>query len=152
MKALLFIVASVFLLSCTTFGEKQSVSLYKSYKLYVDTLIAEDYESAVAMLALHNRNQFSLSKNSENFNDFFPFFSSVDTVIANEVNHYQYNFGLKGCLTVNGFNSVNEPTSLNFELLNENNEWKFSYVQMIYHESENEFPASAKCPPRPQGL
>ena len=150
MKTLFFVASSFLLLSCTTFEESQQASLYKNYKSYLNALKTRNYDSAIAMLALHNRNRFSNSKDGEDFNGFFPFFSSVDTVITNEINHYQEFLGSKGCLTINGFDSVGEPTSLNFELLNENDEWKFRYVQMIYHESKDEFPSSAKCPPTPR--
>ncbi len=149
MKTLFFVASFLVLLSCTTLERGQQTSLYKNYKSYLDSLKTRNYDSAIAMLTSHNRNQFSNSKDGEDFNAFFPFFSSVDTVITDEKNHYQDFFDSRGCLTVNGFDSVGEPTSLNFELLNENGEWKFSYVQMIYHGSKDEFPASAKCPPKP---
>ncbi len=149
MKTLFFIAASIGLLSCVTLEEKQQVSFYNKYKSYIDALKTGNYDSALTMLTLHNQSQFSTSKDNESFTDFFPFFSSVDTVITDEKNHYQDFFGSKGCLTVNGFNSAGEPTSLNFELLTENGEWKFSYVQMMYHESRDEFPSSVKCPPNP---
>jgi len=150
MKTFFIVATSILLLSCATFKQGQQISLYKNYRLYLDALKTKNYTSAVSMLTPYNRNKFSNSKDGENFNDFFPFFSSVDTVVTNELNNYQGFFGSKGCLTVNGYNSAGEPTTLNFELLSENDEWKFSYVQMMYHSSNNEFPSSTKCPPRPK--
>ena len=147
MRALLLVAMSIALLSCAALEKKQQASFYNKYKSYIDALKTGNYDSALTMLTLQN--QFSISKDNESFTDFFPFFSSVDTVITDEKNYNQVFFGSKGCLTVNGFNSANEPTSLNFELLTENNEWKFSYVQMMYHESTDEFPLSVKCPPNP---
>ncbi len=149
MKILFFVAISIALSSCATLGEKQQDYFYKNYTSYVKALKSGDYDSAFTMLSSHNRDQFSISKDNEKFNDFFPFFSSVDTVITDEINHYQEFSGSKGCLTVNGFNSLGEPTSLNFELSIENGEWKFSYLQMMYHESKDEFPSSVKCPPNP---
>ncbi len=150
MKALFFVVSSIILLSCATFDGGQQTSLYKNYQSYLNALKTRNYDSAIRMLTSHNRNLFSNSKDGEDFNVFFPFFSSVDTVITDEINHYEVFFNSKGCLTVNGFDSAGEPASLNFELLNENGEWKFSYVQMMYHGSSDEFPSSAKCPPKPK--
>ncbi len=74
----------------------------------------------------------------------------MDTVVAAEKNYYQDFFDFKSCLTINGFNSSGEPASLNFELMNEDGEWKFNYVQMMYHESNDKFPISVKCPIRPK--
>lgn len=149
MKTLFFVASSILLLSCAVFESDQQTPLYNNYKSYLSALKIKNYDSAITMLTLHNQNLFSNSKDGEDFNAFFPFFSSVDTVIADEINHYEVLFGSKGCLTVNGFDSVGEPASLNFELLNENGGWKFSYVQMIYHGSSDEFLSSAKCPPKP---
>jgi len=67
-----------------------------------------------------------------------------------EVTYYQEELGSKSCLTINGYNSVGEPTTLNFELIKENNEWRFGYVQMMYHESKQEYPSSVMCPKKPE--
>ena len=146
MRTLFIVATSIFLLSCAAFDENKIVSPYENYKLYLEALKVKDYNSAASMLSLKSKNQFTVDKD---FNDIFPFFSSIDTVVTNETTHYQKTFGSKSCLTVNGFNSLGEPTSLNFELINENSSWKFSYVQMMYHDSQDEFPSSVNCPPKP---
>ncbi len=146
MKTLFIVATSIFLLSCATFDKAKMVSPYESYKSYLEALKAKDYNSAASMLSSKSKNEYNADKD---FNDFFPFFSSIDTVVIKETTHYQKILGSKSCLTVNGFNSTGEPTSLNFELLNENSAWKFSYVQMMYHDSKDEFPSSVKCPPKP---
>lgn len=70
--------------------------------------------------------------------------------MTNETIYYQQEFNTKSCLTINGYNSVGEPTTLNFELLNEDNAWKLSYVQMMYHDSKKDFPLSVMCPQKPK--
>lgn len=147
MKYFITIATSVLLISCVSLEKNKTVPPYDRYKLYLKSLKEKDYKSAALMLSNNIRNEYNAGKN---FNDLFPFFSSIDTVVTNETAHYQKTFSSKSCLTVNGYNSVGEPTTLNFELLNENRAWKFSYVQMMYHESKEEFPSSVKCPPKPK--
>lgn len=151
MRTLFIIVSYIVLLSCTTFESEQRASPYQNYQSYLNALKASNYDAATNMLSLNNRTKFINNRDGESFNDFFPFFSSIGTVITNEKNHYQVVDGQKACLTINGFNDVYEPTSLYFELLNEDNKWKFSYVQMNYHASINEFSSAVKCPFKPQG-
>lgn len=146
MKYSFILIISILLQSCTTFNKKDVASPYENYKLYLEALKRQDYNSALSMLSSKIIDQ---DAKHEEFNDSYPFFSSVGTVVSKEVSHFQEVFRSRSCLTVNGFNDTNEPTSLNFELLNEKNTWKFSYVQMMYHDSSEEFPSSAQCPPKP---
>lgn len=149
MKITLFFSIFIFLTSCSTFQKGKEVSPYDRYNSYLKALKSKNYDSALSMLTSHNQKLYSDSQTGEDFNAFFPFFSSIETVVTEEFGHYQKQFGAKSCLTINGFNKAGEPTSLNFELLNENGQWTFSYVQMIYHDSKDEFSAFPKCPPKP---
>lgn len=150
MKKLLLIVLSGMLISCATYEHGKQRSLYENYKKYISALQTRNFNAAVGMLTSNNREQFHQSKEGEDFNAFFPFFSSVDSVVTAEKNYYQSIAGTKGCLTINGFDASGEPTSLNFELKNEKGAWKFDFVQMMYHSSSDKFLSSAKCPVRPK--
>lgn len=86
MRMLFLSAASILLVSCATFDESKQVSPYENYKLYLEALKTKNYNSAVSMLTLKSQNQFTSDKN---FNDFFPFFSSIDTVVTDEITHYQ---------------------------------------------------------------
>ena len=98
------------------------------------------------MLSRSNNLRFNEQEGRENFDSFFPFFVSINTVVVNEKNYYQTLYSEIACLTVVGFDSTKEPVSVNFELLNEEGKWRFSFVQMVYHESITDFPNSAICP------
>jgi len=145
MKYMYIIAVSSFLISCTSYEIKNIATPYESYESYIKYLKNKNYKSAASMLSNKIQNEYRVSNN---FNDSFPFFSSIDTVVTNETIYYHKTADSKSCLTINGYNSVGEPTTLNFELLKENNAWKFSYVQMMYHEKKEEFPSSVTCPPR----
>ncbi len=143
MKYFILLAASVLLLSCASFENKKTVSPYDIYKSYLKSLKDKDYKYSASMLSTKIKNKYNLG---DDFNDSFPFFSSVDSVVSNESAHYQETYDSKSCLTVNGTNSAGEPTTLNFELLSENKAWKFSYVEMVYHETNKEFPLTVICP------
>jgi len=146
MKYFYIITVSAFLISCASYEKKNVATPYENYESYIQSLKDKNYKSAVSMLSSKITAEYN---SSEDFNDSFPFFSSVDTVVVNEKVSYHKIFDSKSCLTINGYNSVGEPTTLNFEFLFENNAWKFSYVQMMYHETKEEFPLSVTCPPKP---
>ncbi len=150
MKIALIFPILIFLASCSVFQKSNEVAPYDRYTSYIVALKAGNYDSALSMLTTHNQKLFSNSTTGESFNAFFPFFSSIGTVVTDELSHYQNLIKAKSCLTISGFNDAGEPTSLNLELLNEDGQWKFSYVQIIYHESKKEFSSFPKCPAKPQ--
>lgn len=131
--------------SCTNTVEN-NISPYQQYKHFLTSLKVKNYENALHMLSPYNQARFHKDKANESFNEFFPFFSSVDSVVVKEFRYYENNKGKKSCLTVSGYNKKGDPTSLNFELLYVDGYWKLHYVHMAYHETKNEFPNKATCP------
>ncbi|WDE08460.1 hypothetical protein SG34_031545 [Thalassomonas viridans] len=146
MKKLIIYVLLALVISCSGTGQKSVISPYQYYGQYLQFLKAKDYDAAIDMLSAYNQKRFQSRNTQESFEEFFPFFSSVDSVVVKEFAHYQEVGKAKACLTVSGFNLAGEPASLNFELLNERSGWKFNYVHMAYHDSKNEFPKAAVCP------
>ncbi len=147
MKFGLFITALSLIVSCASTVNSVSKDYpYDTYTSYINALNNQNYKASLNLLSRSNNLRFSQQEGSEAFDAFFPFFSSINTVVTNEVNHYQAIHSEKACLTVVGFDSTKEPTSVNFELFNEGGKWRFSFVQMVYHESSVEFPNSAICP------
>jgi len=145
MKKLLIFSLLGFIASCTNMVEN-NISPYQQYKKFLTSLKVKDYEDALHMLSPDNQARFHKDKADESFNDFFPFFSSVGSVVVKEVRYYENNKAEKSCLTISGYNKEGDPTSLNFELLNIDGYWKLNYVHMAYHETKNEFPNKATCP------
>ncbi len=147
MKLALFIMMLPLIVSCSNTGNIISkVTPYNAYVSYIKSLNSHNYKASLNMLSRSNNLRFNQQEGREAFDNFFPFFSSINTVVVNEKNHYQTLYSERACLTVLGFDSTNEPASVNFELLNEGNKWRFSFVQMVYHESITEFPHSTICP------
>ena len=148
MKYIFLILITLFFSSCASYEKKNLVAApYDVYKLYSESLREKNYKYSADMLSNTIKNEY---KKTNDYNDSFPFFSSIDTVVTKEVSHYQEELSSKSCLTINGYNSTGEPTTLNFELIKENNEWKFCYVQMMYHESKEDYPSSVMCPKKPE--
>lgn len=145
MKKLLIVSLFGVLTSCANTVENK-VSPYQQYKLFLTSLKVKNYDDALHMLSPYNQTRFHKGKADESFNEFFPFFSSVDSVVLKEVRYYEKNSGEKSCLTISGYNKEEAPTTLNFELLNVDGYWKLHYVHMAYHETESEFPDKATCP------
>jgi hypothetical protein len=149
MKVFSSIVIAFSLVSCAQISYNNVNSPYEQFTTYVNLIQAKEYDSALLMLSSKNKQRFANQENGEDFATFFPFFSSANTVVVNEYEHYQQINDLRACLTVSGSNSLKEPTSLNFEMLQENGEWKFNYIHMAYHGSKDELPITASCPEIP---
>lgn len=144
MKLPLILFLLVLLVSCSS--TNNSVSAYQQYNTYVELLKTQNYDDAIDLLTPYNQKRFKNKLTDETFEEFFPFFSSLDTVVVNLKQHFEVMEKSKSCLTVFGYDSEGEPTSLYFELLNHNGVWKFQYVQLNYLDSEEAFPAKAICP------
>jgi hypothetical protein len=145
MKKLLIISLFGFITSCTNTVEN-NISPYQQYKQFLTSLKVKNYEDALHMLSPYNQTRFHKDKADEGFNEFFPFFSSVDSVVVKEIRYYEKVKDEKSCLTISGYNKEGDPTSLNFLLLNVDGYWKLHYVHMAYHETKSEFPDKATCP------
>lgn len=143
---LVFVVA--FTASCASL-QKEVASPYEQYGRFIDSLERKDSERSLSLLSDFNIERFKKRESNESFDYFFPFFSSIDTVVAKEVGHFQKIYNNSACLTVVGFDKKNEPTSISFQFVKEEGNWKFNLVHMIYHESANEFPSEALCPEIP---
>jgi hypothetical protein len=122
---------------------------YSSYERFKNSLSNKDIEESLSLLSRFNTNRYKGREENESFEYFFPFFSSIDTVVVNEENHFESIQNNQACLTVIGFDEKNEPTSISFQLLNEGGAWKLNLVHMIYYESSSEFPSNAVCPQHP---
>ena len=148
MKHIILILITSFLFSCASYEINSNNTVpYESYKSYLKSLKDKNYKSAASILSSKIKNEYT---SKDDYNDSFPFFSSIDTVVTNEMIYYQDEFDSYSCLTINGYNSAGEPTTLNFELLKEDDAWKFSYVQIMYHDSKKDFPLSVMCPQKPK--
>ncbi|VAW91557.1 hypothetical protein MNBD_GAMMA23-1050 [hydrothermal vent metagenome] len=145
-KLFLNFMAALLLSSCASISEKPS--LYTIYQTYISNTANSKYKLAENMLS--NRNKTDLLKNSpeKSFSKHFPVLSSLHTVFVREIEHFESIHSKKACLTVSGFDSSKEPTSINFEFVKENSEWKLDYAQVMYHGSKKEFPKAATCPMR----
>lgn len=149
MKVISSIIIVFSLASCAQINTNNMNSPYEEFTTYVKLVQAKKYDSALLMLSSKNKQRFTNQENGEDFETFFPFFSSANTVVVNEYEHYQQINDLRACLTISGSNSLEEPTSLNFEMLQEKGKWKFNYIHMAYHGSKDELPISASCPEIP---
>lgn len=149
MKLISLMVVTMLFLSCAELDKDVPVSPYDIYHRYLTVLLNNDYDTAVDMMSLNNKHRYIDQKGQDSFDSFFPFFSSIDSVVVNEFSYFQMHLKDKACLTVNGVDEKGEPTTLNFEMLYENHTWKLNYVQMMYHDTQQQFPKVATCPAKP---
>ncbi len=134
--------------SCASI-QKHVASPYNVYSEFKAAMERKDFEKSLSLLSNSNRGRFNNRETDESFDYFFPFFSSIDSVVTEEVSHFQKIYEDHACLTVVGFDDKKEPTSISFLLFNERNGWKFNLVHMFYYESVSEFPSEAFCPKSP---
>ena len=104
MKLINCIFIVFFLTSCAQVKTNNVNSPYDQFTAYVNLIQTKEYDSALHMLSSNNQQRFKNQNNGEDFETFFPFFSSVNTVVVNELAHYQKSDNLKACLTVLGSN------------------------------------------------
>ncbi len=143
----IILVLGVFLLnSCATISD--NLALYPIYKSYISSLEEKEYEKSFGILSSRNKNDLLKNSSMKKFSKHYPVLSSLNTVLFKETEHFENINSKNGCLTVNGFDSSKEPTSINLEFIKENNKWKLDYTQIMFHGSNKEFPIVATCPTR----
>ncbi|MEJ2630600.1 MAG: hypothetical protein P8011_05350 [Acidihalobacter sp.] len=149
MKNLILLFFVSLIASCASIPNSEN-SPYTTYQSFTKSLEAKNFKKSVLFLSKPNRDRFEKMNEAENFDNFFPFFSSTNTVISKELNHFQKIHNSQACLTIIGFDKKNEPTSINLKLIYEKNSWKFSFVHIFYYKSKSEFPTHAACQNPPQ--
>lgn len=149
MTRLVFLLLALLVTSCASM--RGGADLYAAYNSYASEIERKNYQVVIDRY-LSNRNKQDVMTQTTNsdFESEFPILSSFSSTLIKEVGHYQKVTGDKGCLTINGFDSNSEPTSLNLKYVREGGGWKLDYVQIAYHKSEREFKPLATCPPAPQ--
>ena len=122
--------------------------LHIQYMKYASLLNNHDYLPAIDMLSKRNLDDLISHSNKQFFVKHFPVISTINQVLAVEQGYFEKLNINKGCLTIFGVDSSNEPTSMNIEYVNEADNWKLDYIQVMYHGSKTELPHEAKCPIR----
>lgn len=145
-KTFLFFYFSIFLFTCAQTYKNENI--YTLYNKYLITLNNKDYNSSIDMLSSRNKRDLVKHSSRKNFFEYFPVISTIDNVIVKEENHLNISYANIKCLTINGYDSFNEPTSLNVEYINENGLWLLDYVQVMFLESKSGFSKQAICPTR----
>jgi len=146
MKNLVLVLGIILLNSCAAISE--NVALYPIYKSFISSLAEKKHEKSFDMLSSRNQNNLLKSSSVKQFSNHYPVLSSLNTVFLKENEHFENISSKNGCLTINGFDSSKEPTSINLDFIKENNKWKLDYIQIMYHGSNKEFPIIATCPIR----
>ena len=120
--------------------------LYNQYTKYISFLKSEKYTNAVNMLSMRNIRDLNENSSNRDFTKYFPVISSLDSTLAKQTGYFEKSSNEIGCLTIIGFDSSNEPTSINLEYLMEDRYWKLDYVQVVYLDSKDNLPTEATCP------
>lgn len=123
-------------------------SAYSTYKGFLQKVGNKEYKSAASMLSQRNRTDLLKNSSIEDFSQYFPTLASLNSVLVREKEYYQSTKPKVVCLTINGFDSSREPTSINVEFVVEKASFKLDYAQIIYHATVKDFPRLATCPTR----
>jgi len=137
----------IFILSsCASTSDENNA--YSTYKEFIQKTKNGENSLVLSMLSIRNKEDLLKNSTVKGLGKYFPTLSSLHTVLVKETEHYQGNKGNKVCLTVNGFDSSHEPTSINIEYVVEKEGLKLDYIQVMFHASVKEFPLIATCPVR----
>ena len=125
-----------------------SPDLPGEYERFIYAL--ETKATSTALQHLSQRHAIELGADAPwaDFKNSLPVISVLDRILPmprTSFESFQHN---TACLTVNGDDPGNEPTSIHVEFIQENSTWKMDYVQVVYHESEDDLPTAAVCPQR----
>jgi hypothetical protein len=115
---------------------------------YNSLLSNRNYFAAIDMLSKRNIDDLVTNSSKNEFANYFPMISTINELLIKELGRFEEIHNSKGCLTVFGLDSSNEPTSMNLEFVSEIGHWKLDYVQVMYHSSKPELPEKVKCPER----
>lgn len=120
----------------------------ESYHIFNSSLAASNVSQSVSLLSKRNRGELKQNYSYENFKSTFPVLATAHKILSVQSHEYQIIEDEVACITINGLDSGGEPTSINVELLDEDQVWVVDYLQVLYLEKETEYPQAAICPNR----
>lgn len=129
----------IFLYGCVHFPE--NVSLYggfSEYKKSVDeSTLIDNYSRYFDPLLTSNIDINNPSTASQ---------LEFSKYMTREIGHYETEHNGKGCLTVNGVDSKNNPMAFYVEYKKSNNNWLISDIDVSFFGESNEYKNEALCP------
>ena len=125
-----------------------SPDLYSEYESFIYALESKASSKALQHLSQKHSAELDANPQWEDFAHNLPILSTLDRMLPTTRSRFERIQHRTACLTVNGEDPGEEPTSVNIEFVQENNAWKMDYVQVVYHESIEDLPTAAVCPVR----
>lgn len=137
------------LVGCTTTNPSDPDSKLRSeYDSYIYALESKTTSKALQHLSRKHTIKLDADPLWDDFESTLPIISVLDRMLPTTHSSFEIIQHSAACLTVNGDDPGNEPTSINIEFIQENSIWKMDYVQVVYHESADDLPKAAVCPTR----
>jgi hypothetical protein len=148
-RTILGLAAVILLSSCAQYKNVGGRNvLYNQYQEYISFLNENNDVAAIDLLSQRIVDDLVSNSSKKDFTKYFPVVSRINRVLSEEHGYFEEVYDRKGCLTVFGVDSSNEPTSVNMEYIGENGSWKLDYIQVMYHGSKDELPIKVTCPAR----
>ncbi len=145
---ILYIILALTLTSCATSVYQSNGILYEKYQEYKAAAYLNDEVAAGKGVS---REYMEMLKEIDRkmppeigFNA--PLWKSLASDIATEYSHYEAINGETGCLTLNGLDTQDSPSSLSLYYIKENGNWVFNYFESSAHDSINDFYTKPTCP------
>lgn len=137
------------LAGCTTTGPSDPDSKLRSeYDSFIYALESKSTSKALQHLSQRHTIKLDVDPQWDDFENTLPIISVLDRMLPTTRSSFEVIQHNTACLTVNGDDPGNEPTSFNIAFVQENSVWKMDYVQVVYHESRDDLPTAAACPTR----
>lgn len=148
MKATSAAIATFLILAgCTTTQpNKPDSTLRSEYDSFIYALESKATSKALQQLSQRHASQLDAAPQWDDFEHKLPIMSILDRMLPTTRSSFESIQHNTACLTVNGDDPGNEPTSVNIAFVQESNAWKMDYVQVVYHETTEDLPTTAICP------
>ncbi|MEJ2463675.1 MAG: hypothetical protein P8098_18895 [Candidatus Thiodiazotropha sp.] len=145
---ILYIIFAFALTSCATSVNHSNGTLYRKYQEYKSAVELND---EVAVSKAVSKEYMEMLKEIDRkipaelgFN--IPLWKSLASDIVIEYSHFEEIHGESGCLTLNGLDKRDSPSSLSLYYIKENGNWVFNYFESSAHDSIKDYYTKPTCP------
>ncbi len=144
---ILYTILTLALTSCAS-TEHANGTLYKEYQEYRALVDSNDATAASKQFSKEFLKEMKEIDNNipPELGLISPLWKYLASEIRTEHSHFEKIDKNKGCLTINGLNARDEPSSLSLYYIKENDNWVFNYSGFTAHDSIRDYYTEPTCP------
>ncbi len=154
MKLILTIFLTFTFAGCVMMAHQSDDSLYQEYQAYKNLVGSGNKVAARRKLAknyLKNHDEAERNMPPE-LGLITPFWKHIANEIRTEHSHFEKIAGDSGCLTLNGLDKYDRPSSLSLYYIEENGNWVINGIMVGGHGSIGDYYNEPTCPSREELL